>query len=398
MKWSPQQQRGLDAVGRWLTQGTHHQQCYRLFGFAGTGKTTLATHIAEQAGGRVLFGAYTGKAASVLRSKGCAGAMTIHQMIYKPSDRSTARLRELQKTAADVTCPNELARLEREITNEQQRVKQPAFKVDPEAAAKDADVIIIDECSMVDSRMGEDLLSFGKPVLVLGDPAQLPPVFGGGFFTKHDPDMMLDEVHRQALDSPVLRLATMVRNRERLEFGQYGDSLVMDGRPDPEQVLKADQILVGTNKTRAASNQRIRDLSGYKAGPYPAEGEKLVCLRNDHEAGLLNGTLWKVDQVLTAPENDQIKLVVESPDSGRQEVTAHTHHFEGRGKELDPWTRKSAQEFDYGYALTVHKSQGSQWQNVFIFDESGAFRNARRQWLYTAITRAAETVTVVRNR
>ena len=80
------------------------------------------------------------------------------------------------------------------------------------------------------------------------------------------------------------------------------------------------------------------------------------------------------------------------------EVQALEHHFLGRGAELKKqyWLMSEGQMFDYGYALTCHKSQGSQWDDVLIFDESGIFRSDRFRWLYTAITRAAEKVSVVK--
>ena len=70
---------------------------------------------------------------------------------------------------------------------------------------------MIDECSMVDEELGRDLLSFGKPILVLGDPAQLPPVKGGGFFTETAPDVMLTEIHRQAEGSAIIRASRAAR-------------------------------------------------------------------------------------------------------------------------------------------------------------------------------------------
>src|ERR687894_2958789 len=184
MTWSPQQDSALKAVAEWLRRG--EPQVFRLFGYAGTGKTTLARHIAEGVEGEVAFGAYTGKAALVLRSKGCSEASTIHSMIY--------RSRESDEGG-------------------------PQFVLNRQSAAAKADLIIIDECSMVDEELGRDLLSFRRPVLVLGDPAQLPPVKGGGFFTEREPDAMLTEVHRQAQDSPIIRLSMAVRAGERLSFG-----------------------------------------------------------------------------------------------------------------------------------------------------------------------------------
>jgi exodeoxyribonuclease-5 len=362
MTWSPQQDAALKAVAEWLRRGD--RPVFRLFGYAGTGKTTLAKHIAEHVDGDVAFGAYTGKAALVLRMKGCADASTIHSMIYKS--------RESDENG-------------------------PQFVLNRQSPASKADLIIIDECSMVDEELGRDLLSFGQPVLVLGDPAQLPPVKGGGFFTEGEPDMMLTEVHRQAKDNPIIHLSMQVREGGRLEAGTYGESRIIRRREiDAAAVMEADQVLVGLNKTRRLYNTRLRELNGYR-DPMPAAGEKLVCLRNDKTKGLLNGGTWSI-QALRGIRNDFIRMDVLPDDDARRrsvEVAVHKAFFEGTEEEVPFVLRKESDEFTYGYALTVHKAQGSQWDDLVLFDESFAFREHRSRWLYTALTRAAEKVTVV---
>ena len=192
-QFSPHQDAALNAVATWLkdkpgSNGT--PPVFRLFGYAGTGKTTLARHLAEHADGEVKFAAFTGKAASVMRGKGCQGASTIHSLIYRARESGE------------------------EI---------PSFDLWDEAPASKAELIVIDECSMVDAELGRDLLSFGVPLLVLGDPAQLPPIQGGGFFTEAEPDAMLTEVHRQAADNPIIRLSMDIRAGEYLEPGRYGE-------------------------------------------------------------------------------------------------------------------------------------------------------------------------------
>src|SRR6188508_3047527 len=82
--FSPEQDAALKAVADWLKiKPGSRAPVFRLFGYAGTGKTTLARHIAEGVDGKVLFAAFTGKAAQVMRNKGCAGASTIHSLIYR---------------------------------------------------------------------------------------------------------------------------------------------------------------------------------------------------------------------------------------------------------------------------------------------------------------------------
>lgn len=403
MEWSPQQTQALDNVGQWLRE--RNEPVFSVFGYAGTGKTTLAIHFAQGAG-NVLFASYTGKAASVMRKCGCPNASTIHQLIYLPAEKSKVRLRELEEQlwellseqGPDPAETTEIKRIKLKIEEEKKRLKRPSFVLNSESPVRDADLVVIDECSMVDERIGNDLLYFGTPVLVLGDPAQLPPVKGGGFFTNRRPDVMLTEIHRQARDNPIIDLATRIRMGEGIPDGTYGDSLVMHGMPDQELVTKADQILVGKNDSRRRCNSRMRSLLGCQgAGMLPVPGDKLVCLRNDHMAGLLNGTIWFVRES-SEIGGDEISLEIENePGGSNMLVDAHTHYFEGRENELPFWRIREAQCFDYGYALTVHKAQGSQWPSVFVFDESHVFPTSRNNWLYTAVTRASEKVVICRS-
>src|SRR5256886_5914558 len=145
---------------------------------------------------------------------------------------------------------------------------------------------------MVDAELGRDLMSFECPLLVLGDPAQLPPIAGGGFFTEAEPDAMLTEVHRQAQDDPIVRLSMQVREGQRLTPGDYGQtSVVTKNAFDPQRALETDQILVGRNATRRAYNTRLRERRGFD-DPLPLAGDKLVCLRHNRRKGLFNRGPW----------------------------------------------------------------------------------------------------------
>jgi len=254
---------------------------------------------------------------------------------------------------------------------------------------------VIDEVSMVGERIGVDLESFGVKILVLGDPAQLPPVRGSGYFTEQKPDVMLTEIHRQAAGNPIIELATKVRMGETLRAGQYGDSLVMDGKPDRSMVMGADQILVGKNLTRRQVNSQVRRLLGRGHDDLPVVDDKVVCLRNDREWGLLNGTLWNVIEVDCVDGIELLSMTV-GVEGFDVTVQAHTHYFKGIEDQLPYYEIRNAQCFDYGYALTTHKAQGSQWPYVFVFDESKVFRHNANRWLYTAITRAADRITICR--
>ena len=375
MDFSPQQDAALKAVSQWLAAG--QPQIFRLFGYAGTGKTTLARHFAEHVDGDVQFAAFTGKAAQVLRSKGATNAKTIHSLIYRP--------RGEEEVADEATGRTSIS---------------PMFSLNRQSPVAKAALIVVDECSMVDEALGRDLMSFGTPILVLGDPGQLPPISGGGFFTDHEPDCLLTEIHRQARDNPIIALAMEVREGREISAGDWGTARVIGKREVTQDlVLAADQVLVGTNRTRRRYNQRLRELKGFTTA-HPQAGDKLVCLRNDPAKALLNGSLWQVmtsSRETTKPGiNLLVRPEVDDMDRGAAKVKLLKAAFEDPDAEI-PWsTKKRYDDFDYGYALTVHKAQGSQWDDVVLFDESFAFRETRERWLYTAITRAAERLTIVR--
>jgi len=365
-----QQAAGLDLAAAWFKQckqerGRLSQPIFRIFGYAGTGKTTITKRLAELTGASVVYAAFTGKAALMMERNGCYGASTIHGLIYQVQDNNDGSVR---------------------------------FVWDADSAASTADIIVIDECSMVDADLAADLMRYKRPILVLGDPAQLPPVKGAGYFINATPDVMLTEIHRQAVDNPIIRMATIVREGGTLDYGDYGQSMVIQrGILSPQDVAKADQVLVGKNATRRAYNARLRRVLGFD-GAMPATGDKLVCLKNDKPMGIFNGGLFKAGDI---EEGDAKHVALwahsdDFPSRAPVQCKVRRKFFEGTADDI-PWQHlRGTQQFDFGYALTCHKSQGSQWDNVIAYDESQTFRDDAAKWLYTAITRAAKTVTVVR--
>lgn len=356
---SEEQEKAHSLVAAWLDHG--HKRVFRLFGYAGTGKTTLAKAIAADVKGGVRFGAFTGKAASVMRAKGCDGATTLHRILYRSREIDGQFVHERRSSG--------------EITER---------------------LLIVDEVSMVNKELTDDLLNLGRLVLVLGDPFQLPPIGSEGILSSGKPDVVLQQVHRQGKDSPVLELATKLRRGGALQPGDYGESRVLPIQrlTDEDVLLGADQILVGRNDTRQWVNRRIRQLMGHH-DPLPVIGDRLVCLRNSPIRGLFNGTLWSVVDCAVASDAS-IKLTLVSADDPNETIdtTVHRDFFEAED-ERETLKKRQGPAFSYGYALTAHKAQGSQWDRIVVFDESETFKDDAKRWLYTAITRASKSVTVL---
>lgn len=411
MKWSPSQGKALDAIAAWL-RDPHRKQTFYLAGLAGSGKSTILKHALAEMRGKVCYAAPTAKAALVMRRKGLATAGTLHGLLYTvtggdPLSPETLakmreemkRLRTIAEPGAQQTADNLAKQLER--AEQDQDRKGPSFKLNPQSNLATAALCVVDEVSMVDERLGKDLESFGVPLLVVGDPAQLPPVYGAGYFTSRDPDGHLDEIHRQALDSPILRLADLARRGERLPIGQIGEGVDVRRYGDPSleaRAMSAGMILVGRNRTRHACNAKIRRLLGRGDEPAPVAGDRVVGLRNDHELGLVNGSTWVVDRCLPDLNKMTARIDITSTDNDRDklETTAWLHPFMAREEELTGrHDRRSCSELTYSYALTVHKSQGSEFDDVLLFDESKSFGVDARRHLYTGLTRSSRTLTVV---
>ncbi|PZQ48749.1 MAG: ATP-binding protein [Rhodovulum sulfidophilum] len=356
------QQREAFELGRaWLR--APDRQVFRLFGLAGAGKTTLARSLARLAPGRVSFGAPTGKAALRMRQTGCRGAMTLHAMLYTPKfhkDGSVSFVLNL--------------------------VDGPTL---------DAALIVVDEASMVNDELTRALLSLGRPILALGDPAQLPPPDGAGALTDAEPDYFLTEIHRQAEGSPIIELARRVREGEAPRHGDWGGVRVIPrGVLGADEVLAFDAVIVGRNDTRSAMNRRLRAALGH-GGSVPGVGEKIVCCRNDRTIGIFNGEVFHIRGLGRARARNTVKLDIVSEEGGAERsVLVRLEHFMGGA--LSVKERRASQHFEWGYAITCHKAQGSAWDRVLAYDESACFGEQASRWLYTAITRAREQITIVR--
>lgn len=361
---SQQQGAAVKAVVNWFKTPS---QVFELSGPAGSGKTTLAKSIAQEVGGNVLYLAFTGKAALVLAEKGCTPSQTIHSLIYK--------------------------------AHQNEYTGKWHYKLDRDCLRDlNVSLVIVDEAPMVGAELAEDLLQCCKKVLALGDKNQLPPVKQEAFFGVAEPDFLLTEIHRQAAENPIIALSVKIRNGEPLKYGNYGDSRILRAKQfEAGMLLEPDQVLVGKNDTRSFMNNQYREQTGSKvrSGWEPEDGERLICLRNNKDRGFLNGQMFKVDGCTS--DGKEVTTFIKpwgEDDIPAEQISTPIEYFQGRDFELDWRIKKGCDEFCFAYAITVHKSQGSQWSNVMIFDQSKIFKEFSRNWLYTALTRASEKITL----
>ncbi len=374
------QQRAKDLALDWFHNSS--DLIFRIFGYAGTGKTTIVSQVIEDIKGTVLHGAYTGKAAEVMNQHGL-NAKTVHSLIYKPVVPNKIIINDLKDRLKYTENELDKGYLKADI----KKASQLRFVLNDNSRLNNAALLVLDECSMIDDPMLKDLLTFDVPLLVLGDPGQLPPIKGTGALVRGEPNVMLTEIHRQAKGNPIIDLSWKARLGKPIGFGSYGDSSCV-----PMQHLhirapmQVDQVLTGKNDTRRSMNQVMRKTMGL-SGTMPQVGEKLICLRNHPEIGLQNGTLCTVLELGEATRiATKMKL---RTNSGREvETLVHRAHFEeyerpGLVKSLEWWDLKQADEFGFGYVISVHKSQGSQWDSIMVYDDRFLSWNQveRRRWL-----------------
>lgn len=350
---SPQQIDAFDAIMKWHKT---KQKRFVLSGYAGTGKTTLARKLEDELGA-VMFLAYTGKAVNVLREKGISRFSTIHSLIYKPIKRN-GRLEFILKDISEIG---------------------------------DYKLVIVDEYSMLSNELMQDLESLVGKVLYLGDNFQLPPVKGSNALK---PDFQLTEVHRQALESNIIRIASDIRQGILPDYCDHDDFYFNRKKTlNKEIFLSADQLLVGRNITRRDWIDRYRN---HKELPEFTiqKGEKIICLKNNQKLSIFNGMIGEIESDLHLEQGrffDQIKF------DGKENIDIWIGDFAG----LDPIKHKvdmmrEINRFDFGYAITVHKSQGSEFDTIVLNNEPIGRSNLEQwRWLYTGITRARKKVYLI---
>lgn len=387
----------LDAIQKcikWFFTDSYKQNLFVIGGLAGCGKSTVVKVIIRMLGltnSDVIFATLTSKASLVLRLKGNP-SNTIHKTFYSVyKSGKTFRFN-----------------LKKHINN-------------------DIRLIVIDEVSMVNLNMLNDILSFGVPVIALGDCGQLSPIFGGNIFDVRKPDVFLTMVMRQSDESGILDLATKARNGEAIPLGSYKASEVTTLEKIWDKIHTFDLVLCYSNKTRRLYNSIIRKQRNF-TGKYPQKGEKVLCLVNNYNYEIAyedipiylnNGLMGYVQEdcyitnetgeidtckMKFIPEfiNDNDKSHIFSIDCFKEvfdqydiDVTKEAFIEQMMDEDFDEDILGNIGMMDFGYCLTVHKSQGSEADNVLVLNDFKGSQENYNKWLYTAITRAKKSVTIV---
>lgn len=386
MKLNRGQEIAVQRLRDWWNYKT--KQVFEISGAAGTGKTTIVKELIEEIGlanDQVLFMAYIGKATLALARTGL-NAKTIHSSICDI------------EMSAKVDDDGEL------VLNGQGRpIMVPKF-IRKEQLYGDIRLIVVDEAAMVPESLARWILEFNIPVIALGDLNQLPPVMGNTFFLKN-PDVILTEIMRQSSESPIPWLAKDILEGKSLERGVIGNSIAIIPKNmlQPKLIASADIVICGRNKTRDQYNKYIREDILGRTDIDPVIGDKLICRRNnwgvslDDNIYLINGMVGYVTDVQlerSTKKRLSIDFRPEFLDESFYDIDMDRDYI-NLSAELRKEYFTKLNIFEYGYAITCHLAQGSQYDKVVVINEPFGDYRFRRQWLYTAVTRAIDKLIVV---
>ena len=371
-----------------------HEKCTVISGYAGSGKSTLVRFIIQALGvdeSTVCYCAYTGKATQVLQKKGNKNVSTLHKLLYNTKPLPNGRYVNTPKSSID-------------------------YKI-----------IIVDEVSMAPMTLMKLLFKHDCYVICLGDPFQLPPVNKDeDNHLLDNPHIFLDEIMRQAQESEIIQISMKIRNYEQINPFNGKEVKILKKNDFSTGILNwADQVLVATNKTRVAINNTMRDILGREGSPQV--GDKIICLRNyadirsDTKDVLVNGTIGYIKDIYDIDsfylpyylgkrriENLNINFISDSDSlytnlaldnnmimTGEKSITNKEEYSLVRDKYFK---HDIPLEFTYAYAITTHKSQGSEWEKVALIEESFPFsKEEHARWLYTAVTRATDKLVWIRS-
>ena len=353
---SPEQQSAVDIVTQWATDKTKPLE-FKLGGYAGTGKTTVIKTIQDALRRKlgIQVAAFTGKAVSVLAKKQVFGR-TLHSLMY------------------DV-----------ELVKGEGYVFYKKSTLYP-----NCDLVIVDEASMISTDLYNDLMSFRKKVLWVGDPGQLEPV-GDNPNLMRKPDLVLSKIHRQAEKSHILTLANDIRNGGRIPLNQTTDELITRNKSlQVRDLLSVDQVICARNKTRRGFNESIRRALGKPADEIVPE-DKIIILRNSLSDNVFNGLILTITDVHSSNPVYWEATAIDELDRKYPKLKLWKRTFQVEKLDQGEFNPKGTVQADFGWAITCHKSQGSEWDSVMVFDEWMPPQVwDMKRWRYTAITRASK--------
>lgn len=421
---SNEQETVVKAVSQWFSDP--FKQVFYLGGLAGTGKSTLIGPIVESLGlnlEQIAIVAPTAMAAKVVRKKLKSwgiptGSSTIHKAIYQPRltkpeviEMELARaMVQLSQTPDNKHTQARVKLLETNLERAYD-IHDIKFRLNPDSTIANVKLIIVDESSMVGVEVAEDLKSFDIPILAIGDPGQLQPVGDKPGLCIGRPDGLLSEIHRQAKENPIILYSHLVRSGRNMPYGDYGALKII--RPEEDHFTCAEnrdaQIIVGMNRTRWEITSVLRRMAGITQDT-PQHGEPLIIKKNSREhPDLVNGTFVTStkDHPSLLKGRPNVVLSVRDEDSGAPYTLTcyqglleeHTERLKGYASAIKKDAFKSRMKghhIDFGWVMTCHSAQGSQWRSVIVHDESRVFREDAINWQYTAATRAEEELIVVR--
>jgi exodeoxyribonuclease-5 len=371
-----QQENAIKEVKKMLSQ---KKPLITIAGFAGTGKTTLVQYLIESLGytlDDVAFACFTGKASLVLQQKGIP-ATTLHSLLYISFMNKEGEFVHIKKKELDYP-----------------------FKL-----------IIIDEISMVSNDILMVARSHKIPIIALGDVGQLPPIGETNGLLNH-PDIVLTEILRQEADNPIIQLSMDIRTGKKLSLTKNENVMIIDRSDLVEGMfLWADQILCGYNNTRNEINSIIRKILGYQ-NSIPEKGEKIICTKNYWNTlsqklnlPLVNGTIGFIEKIHNSTNKNQtIDFKPDYVDDLFDKLTVNTALYKQETPK-EEWVYRAGRRmpitkdmkiFDWAYAITTHRFQGSQANNILLFEEK-LNAETHKQWLYTAVTRSAQKIIIVRS-
>ncbi len=372
MNLSKDQNNAIRQILNWLKKP--NSKYITIGGYAGTGKTTIISILRQELFDidkniRVAFCSFTGKASRVLASKleenDCVqkgdSISTIHSLIYSA------------------------------ILNQNDEIIGWTRK-----DYLNFDLIIVDEASMIDEAIWTDLLSYDIPIIAVGDHGQLPPI-SGKFNLMSKPNIMLTEIHRQAKDNPIIELSIQARNTGFIPFGTYGNNIKKLNLQENQETLvdlisqynDETIILCGYNNSRIKLNKYVRKQL-YFESDMPQFKDRVICLKNNRSKEIYNGMIGKIESI--EQDFDLFFAKINFEDVHRFSGLILPEQFNSKNLITEKKSNMEYDFFDFGYAITVHKAQGSQYKRVILFEEkfNKSDDDMWKKWLYTAVTRATD--------